>query len=81
MKRKVKAKYIKQINYLIKLGNGWPLAIMIGDRRSSYNEECRYYKWYDKYSRTKQGRIDGSYEDNFGHPPSRFSHGKNISVK
>ncbi|QOI66623.1 hypothetical protein [Erwinia phage FBB1] len=75
MKRKLKAKYIKQINYLIKLGNGWPLAIMIADRRPRYNEEFRHYAWYDKYSRTKKGRLDGSYEDNFGIKPSRIAHG------
>lgn len=75
MKRRLKSKYINQINILIKYANGWPLEIIIADRRPKNNEEYLYYKSFDKYSRTKKGRIDGSYESNFGIKPSRISHG------
>lgn len=75
MKSKLKQKYISKINDLRSYAPDWPLEILIADRRPCYNDEWRYYKQWDKYCRTKKGRLDGSYEYYFNKKPSRIAHG------
>lgn len=82
MKRRNKQRYIKQINALIKFANGWPLGIIIEDRRPRYNEEYLYYKKWDSYCRTKKGRLEGAYADRFDLKPKRIALGfKNKNIK
>ncbi|AFQ22209.1 hypothetical protein My1_050 [Pectobacterium phage My1] len=75
MRRKLKRKYIRRINSLREYAKGWPLQILIADRRPRYNEEFIYYRDWDKYCRTKQGRLSGAYEEHFGVKPSRLAVG------
>lgn len=80
MKSRLKKNYISRINKLMRYAKGWPLSLILADKRPIYNAEWRGYKALDKYARTKKGREDGSYEIHFGHVPSRLSHGKSLLV-
>lgn len=75
MKNKNKSRYVKQINDLMHTFKGWPLYILIEDRRAKYQNEYRYHLQRKKYYMSKKGRLDGSYYVNLGIHPSRISHG------
>lgn len=74
MRRKLKSAYIQKIETVRKFCAGWPLILLIADSRHT-TKEVKHYKKVDKYCRTKKGRLDGSYEIYFGHPPRRISLG------
>lgn len=82
MKRKLIQRNKKKIDKLRKAAGWFPFELYMSDCYSAQAlEEDAFYRMWDKEIRTKENRMNGSFEAWFGFAPSRYCVGRKGKIQ